>query len=296
VRTMTRSRMQPASRPANQAVGHAPNFPLNGRMQNRQLALVQPRHCLLVSVAATAKSRLRRVVKAGHRKIVEVLRAPVAKKRWVRVVAKRKMASRQLHRVAVRRTGTAHRVVVPVPVTGAVMQVVATQAVVQDSATRAQAQVRGGPGPRVAPRAAVAATAATRPLAARALAVVGVAVTTAAAAALVAVVLATQAVVVATTGAARVVVVKAAAMVVATKAAQARAHHVRAGVIAASRQLMDAVVAAQAAVMAAVTAAAPAATEIAAAVVVAVVSQVTVGPHLQVAASALVAAQVIVMA
>ena len=80
--------------------------------------------------------------------------ALVVKKRWARGVVKRRMASRQRHRVDALRSGTVHRVVVLVRVTGAVTQVVAMQAAVRDLETRARVQVRGGLGPRVAHRAA----------------------------------------------------------------------------------------------------------------------------------------------
>ncbi len=257
-------------------------------MQKRQRAHVRAQHWLPASGAVMAKFRLHRVARGGLRKTVGVLRALVVKKRWALAVVKKKMASLQQHRV-----DALHTAAVPVRVTEAVMPVVATRAAVQDLATQAQAQVRGGPGPRVAHRAAAADTAATRLRVARALAVV--AVTTAIAEALAAVVLATPAVAVATTGEAQVAALKAAAMVVATKAGQARAHHAHAGVIAASHHLTDVAVAAPAVDMAAAPVAAQAATEIAAAVVGAAFLA-TVGPLLQAAASALAVAQVIVTA
>ena len=286
---MVPSTMRRASRPASQVAGRVPNCRLNGRTPSPQRAHARALHCLRASVAVTVKSRPRHGAKAGHRKIVEVLRALVVKKRWVRGVVKRRMVSRQRHRA-----DALHTAVARVRVTGAVMQVVAMLAAVRDSATRVRVQVRGGLGPRAARHAVVAATAATRRLAGQAMVVavaVAGAVTTATAAV---VVPATQAAA-ATTVAARVVVVRAAAMVVATKAAaQAQARHAHAGVIAASHRT-DAAVAARAGDMAAVPVVAQAATEIAAAVV-AVASQVTVGPHLRAAALALAAALVTVTA
>ena len=293
VLTMTPSRTQRASRPANQVAGRVPSFPLNGRTPRPQRALARVRHCLPASVAVTVKSRPRHGAKAGHRKIVEVLRALVVKKRWVRGVVKRRMASRQRHRVDGLLMETVPRVVVLVRVTVAVTQVVATLAAVRDLETQARVQVRGGLGPRVAHRAAVAATVAIHLPVDQATALVAV-VMTATAAGLAVVVPATRAVVVATTGAVGVAVVRAAAMVVATKAVQAQARHAPAGVIAANHRT-DAAVAARVVAMAAVPVAAQAATEIAAAVV-AVASQVTVGPHLRAAALALAAARVTVTA
>ena len=286
---MMPSRTQRASRPANQVAGRVPNSRLNGRMPRPQRAHARARHCRRASVAVTVKSRPRHGAKAGHRRIVEVLRALVLKKRWVRGVVKRRMASLQRLRVDGLLMETVPRVVVLVRVTGAVTQVVVTLAAVRDLETQARVQVRGGPGPRVAHRAAVAATAAIHLPVDQATAVVAV-VTTATAVALVP---ATQAVVVATTVAVRVVVVRAAAMVAATKAAaQAQAHRAHAGVIAASHRT-DVAVAARAVAMAAVPVAAQAATVIAAAAVAD--SQATVGPHLQ-AGSALAEARAIVMA
>ena len=244
----------------------------------------QARHCRLASAVATAKSRQRRGAKAGPRKIAEALHAREGKKRWVRVVVKRRMASPRPHRVDALRTETAHRGVVLAVGVATRAAMLAVAGTVQDSATRVQA-VRGQ---QVAHRAAVAATVATRLLVARALAAVAAAVTIATAV----VVLATRAVVVATTVAAREVV-KAAAMVVATKAVQVQARRARAGVIAVSRRLMAAVVAAPVVAVVVLAAAAPAVTEIAAA---AVASQVIVVPRLLAAASALAAAQATVMA
>ena len=248
------------------------------------------RHCRLASADATAKSRQRRGAKAGPRKIAEALHAREGKKRWVRVVVKRRMASPRPHRVDALRTETAHRgVVLAVGVATRGVAMLAVAGTVQDSATRVQA-VRGQ---QVAHRAAVAATVATRLLVARALAAVAAAVTIATAV----VVLATRAVVVATTVAAREVrvVVRAADMVVATKAVQVQARRARAGVIAVSRRLMVAVVAAPVVVMAAATpVAARAATEIAAAAVVG--SQAIDGPHLLAAVLALAGALVTVTA
>ena len=247
-------------------------------MQKRQTAHDQARPCLPASAAVTVKSRLRHVAKAGRRKTAEGLRALVVKKRWVRVVVKRRMASPRPHRVDALRTETAHRGVVLAVGVATRAAMLAVAGTVQDSATRVQA-VRGQ---QVAHRAAVAATVATRLLVARALAAVAAAVTIATAV----VVLATRAVVVATTVAARVVV-KAAAMVVATKVVQVQARRARAGVIAVSHRLMVAVAAAT-------PVAARAATEIAAAAVVG--SQAIDGPHLLAAVLALAAAQEIVMA
>ena len=283
---------------ANRGAGHAPNSPLNGRMPKPHRAFVHPPQrasdhdqlCLRASAVDTVKSRPRRGAKAGHPKIAEALHALVAKKRLVRVVVKKRMASLQRHRVDVPLMATAHRAGVLAPVPEAATPGVATRAAAQDLAIRVQALVRGELGLRVALHAAVAATVATRPLVAQAMAVV--AVTTATVAAAVAV-RAMPVVAVATTGAAQVAV-KVVATVVATKAGQVQAHRVRAGVIAASHR-RDAAVAARARVMAVATVAARAATEIAAALA-AVDSQVIVARHQQVAASALAAAQVIVTA
>ena len=232
---MMPSRTQRASRPANQVAGRVPNSRLNGRTPRPQRAHARALHCLRASVAVTVKSRPRHGAKAGHRKIVEALRARVVKKRWVRGVVKRRMASLRQHRADALLTETAHRVVARVRVTGAVTQVVAMQAAVRDLETRARVQVRGGLGPRVAHRVAVAATVAIHLPVDQATAVVAVAVVTTATAA--GLVPATQAVVVASTAVARAVVVRAAAMVAATKAAaQAQARHAHAGVIAASHR------------------------------------------------------------
>lgn len=252
-------------------------------MRKRQRAHPRAPLCLPASAVATAKSRLRRVAKAGHRRIVEALRALAEKKRSVRVVAKRKMASLRPHHAGALRTETAHRVVaraVEVVTPEVAMRGVATQGAVQDSAIQAQAR----PG---AHRAAVAAMAATHlPPVARATVAVA-AVTTATAAV---VDPATQAVVADTTGAAQVVV-KAVAMAAATKAvAQALVRRVRAGVIDVSRRLTDAVVVAQAA---ATLAAQAVATEIAVAVAG---SQATDVRHLRAVTSALVAARAIATA
>ena len=278
------STMRRALRPANQVAGRAPNCPLNGLMQKPQRARLRAPLCLLASAVATAKLRLRHVAKAGRRRIVEALRALAAKKRWVHAVAKKRTASLRRHRV-----GALHTAVVPVRVTEAVTRAVATQVAVQDSAILAQA-AREQPEAR---RAAVAATAATHPPVVRALVAVAVAVTTATAAVLAAV--ATAAVAVDTTVAARVAV-KAAAMVAAATAVRAQARRAHAGVIAVSRHLMDAAVAARAEAMAEVAPVAQAAATEIAAVEVVVDSLATVARHQPVAASALAAAQVIVMA
>ena len=178
------------------------------------------------------------------------------------------MASLRPHRVDALHTAVAMALV---RVTGAVTQVVVTLAAVRDSATRVRVQVRGGLGPRVAHRAAVAATVAIHLSVDQATALV-VVVTTAT---VVALVPATQAVVVATTVVVRVAVVRAAAMVAATKAAaRAQARHAHAGVIAASHRTDG----------------------VAALVLVAAASPVIVVRHLWAAASALAAAQEIVMA
>lgn len=269
----------------NQVAGHAPNCPLNGRMQSLQRAHAQARRCRTASVAVMARFHLRHVAKAGRRKTVVVPHVRVVKKRWALAVVKRRTASLQRHRVGALRMVMAHRVAVLV--VAVVTPEAATQAVVQGSATRPEAV----PGHRVAHHAAVAAMAATRPLAVQATAV---AVTTVTAAAQVA--RATQAVAVVTTGAAPVAV-KAAAMVAATKVVPAPVRRARAGVIAVSRHLTDAAVAARVAeVMAAATVVAQVAMEIAAVVVAAADSRATVARLLRVAASALAVAQAIAMA
>ena len=278
--TMMPSKMQRALRPASQVVGPGRNSPLSGLTLKHPRA--HARHCLPVNDVVTVKFRQRRVAKAGPRKIAEVRRVRVVKKRLARVVVKKKMASLRPHRVGALRTAA-----VPVRVTEAVMRVAAAlaAAAVRDSATLAQA-------PPEAHLEAVAATAAIRLLVAQAMVVVA----TTAAAAQVAAVPAIQAVAVDTTVAVRVaqLVVKAVGMVAVATAVRALAPRAHVGVIAASRHPMDAA-AEPVVAMAAAMRVAPVVTEIAAAGA-AVASPATDGLRLRAAASALAAARVTVTA
>ena len=270
--TMMPSKMQRALRPASQVVGPGRNSPLSGLTLKHPRA--HARHCLPVNDVVTVKFRQRRVAKAGPRKIAEVRRVRVVKKRLARVVVKKKMASLRPHRVGALRTAA-----VPVRVTEAVMRVAAAlaAAAVRDSATLAQA-------PPEAHLEAVAATAAIRLLVAQAMVVVA----TTAAAAQVAAVPAIQAVAVAvavdTTVAVRVaqLVVKAVGMVAVATAVRALAPRAHVGVIAASRHPMDAA-AEPVVAMAAAMRVAPVVTEIAAAGA-AVASPATDGLRLRAAA------------
>ena len=290
---MMQNRTQQRSRPASQVAAHAPNYLPNGQTSTRQRVHVRARRCHLENVAVTVKFRLRRVARAGLQKIVVALHALAVKKRWARVVAKKKMALLQPRRAGALLTEMAHRVVVRADggaTPGAVTRVVAMLVAVHDSVTPAQAAREQ----RAAHHAAVVAMAATRP---RAVQATAVAVMTAAAV-VAAAVLATQAGV-ATTGAAQGEG-KAVDMVAATKVVvQAPVHRARAGVIAANRPTDEAVEAREVVVMAAATLAVQAAaTGIAAVAGVAAVagSQATVGRHRQAEASALAAARAIATA